>query len=182
VLIGHAGHPEVVGTMGQLPPGSITLVESIQHAEKFVPRDENNLAYVTQTTLSVDDTAEIVEVLKRRFPNIVGPHKEDICYATTNRQEAVKRVAPVVDAMIVVGAPNSSNSQRLREVAQRAGCPRAVLMQRAAARHHGGRVGTRGAGRGDHGCVRRALRPRYRNGLGDRGGRVLPAAPPAAGA
>jgi 4-hydroxy-3-methylbut-2-en-1-yl diphosphate reductase len=132
VLIGHAGHPEVVGTMGQLPPGSITLVESIQHAEKFVPRDENNLAYVTQTTLSVDDTAEIVEVLKRRFPNIVGPHKEDICYATTNRQEAVKRVAPVVDAMIVVGAPNSSNSQRLREVAQRAGCPRAVLMQRAA--------------------------------------------------
>ncbi len=132
VLIGHAGHPEVVGTMGQLPPGSITLVESIEHAEKFVPRDENNLAYVTQTTLSVDDTAEIVEVLKRRFPNIVGPHKEDICYATTNRQEAVKRVAPVVDAMIVVGAPNSSNSQRLKEVAQRAGCPRAVLMQRAA--------------------------------------------------
>ncbi len=132
VLIGHAGHPEVVGTMGQLPAGSITLVESIQHAEKFIPRDENNLAYVTQTTLSVDDTAEIVEVLKRRFPNIVGPHKEDICYATTNRQEAVKRVAPVVDAMIVVGAPNSSNSQRLREVAQRAGCPRAVLMQRAA--------------------------------------------------
>ena len=132
VLIGHAGHPEVVGTMGQLPSGSIALVESIQHAEKFIPRDENNLAYVTQTTLSVDDTAEIVEVLKRRFPNIVGPHKEDICYATTNRQEAVKRVAPVVDAMIVVGAPNSSNSQRLREVAQRAGCPRAVLMQRAA--------------------------------------------------
>jgi 4-hydroxy-3-methylbut-2-enyl diphosphate reductase len=132
VLIGHAGHPEVVGTMGQLPAGSITLVESIQHAEKFIPRDENNLAYVTQTTLSVDDTAEIVEVLKRRFPTIVGPHKEDICYATTNRQEAVKRVAPVVDAMIVVGAPNSSNSQRLREVAQRAGCPRAVLMQRAA--------------------------------------------------
>ena len=132
VLIGHAGHPEVVGTMGQLPPGSITLVESIRHAEKFVPRDENNLAYVTQTTLSVDDTAEIVEVLKRRFPNIVGPHKEDICYATTNRQEAVKRVAPIVDAMIVVGAPNSSNSQRLKEVAERAGCPRAVLVQRAA--------------------------------------------------
>ncbi len=107
-------------------------MRSIRHAEKFIPRDENNLAYVTQTTLSVDDTAEIVEVLKRRFPHIVGPHKEDICYATTNRQEAVKRVAPVVDAMIVVGAPNSSNSQRLREVAQRAGCPRAVLMQRAA--------------------------------------------------
>ena len=132
VLIGHAGHPEVVGTMGQLPAGSICLVESIEHAEQFVPRDDNNLAYVTQTTLSVDDTAEIVEVLKRRFPNIVGPHKEDICYATTNRQEAVKRVAPVVDAMIVVGAPNSSNSQRLKEVAERAGCPRAVLMQRAA--------------------------------------------------
>jgi 4-hydroxy-3-methylbut-2-enyl diphosphate reductase len=132
VLIGHAGHPEVVGTMGQLPAGSICLVESIEDAEQFVPRDDNNLAYVTQTTLSVDDTAEIVEVLKRRFPNIVGPHKEDICYATTNRQEAVKRVAPVVDAMIVVGAPNSSNSQRLKEVAERAGCPRAVLMQRAA--------------------------------------------------
>jgi len=132
VLIGHAGHPEVVGTMGQLPAGSICLVESMQDAEKFIPRDENNLAYVTQTTLSVDDTAEIVEVLKRRFPNIIGPHKEDICYATTNRQEAVKRVAPVVDAMIVVGAPNSSNSQRLKEVAERAGCPRAVLMQRAA--------------------------------------------------
>jgi 4-hydroxy-3-methylbut-2-enyl diphosphate reductase len=132
ILIGHAGHPEVVGTMGQLPPGSICLVESIEDAEKFIPRDVNNLAYVTQTTLSVDDTAEIIEVLKRRFPNIVGPHKEDICYATTNRQEAVKRVAPVVDIMIVVGAPNSSNSQRLREVAERAGCPRAVLMQRAA--------------------------------------------------
>ena len=132
VLIGHAGHPEVVGTMGQLPLGSICLVDSIEDAEKFIPRDYSNLAYVTQTTLSVDDTAEIVEVLKRRFPNIVGPHKEDICYATTNRQEAVKRVAPVVDAMIVVGAPNSSNSQRLKEVAERAGCPRAVLMQRAA--------------------------------------------------
>jgi 4-hydroxy-3-methylbut-2-enyl diphosphate reductase len=132
VLIGHAGHPEVVGTMGQLPAGSITLVESPGDVDRFVPKDAGNLAYVTQTTLSVDDTAEIVEVLKRRFPNIVGPHKEDICYATTNRQEAVKRVAPVVDAMIVVGAPNSSNSQRLREVAQRAGCPRAVLMQRAA--------------------------------------------------
>jgi len=132
VLIGHAGHPEVVGTMGQLPAGSIFLVESIEDAEKFTPRDANNLAYVTQTTLSVDDTAEIVEALKRRFPNIVGPHKEDICYATTNRQEAVKRVAPIVDAMIVVGAPNSSNSQRLKEVAERAGCPRAVLVQRAA--------------------------------------------------
>ena len=132
VLIGHAGHPEVVGTMGQLPAGSITLVETMHDAESFVPRDINKLAYVTQTTLSVDDTAAIVECLKRRFPGIVGPHKEDICYATTNRQEAVKRVAPIVDAMIVVGAPNSSNSQRLKEVAEKSGCPRALLVQRAA--------------------------------------------------
>lgn len=132
ILIGHAGHPEVVGTMGQLPPGSISLVQSLDDAKKFVPRDETNLAYVTQTTLSVEDTAAMVAVLKRRFPQIVGPHKEDICYATTNRQEAVKRVAPVVDAMIVVGAPNSSNSQRLKEVAERSGCPYAVLVQRGA--------------------------------------------------
>ncbi len=132
VLIGHAGHPEVIGTMGQLPPGAVSLLETLADAEAFTPRDAQNLAYVTQTTLSVHDTAEIVEALKRRFPAIVGPHKEDICYATTNRQEAVKRVAPIVDAMIVVGAPNSSNSQRLREVAERAGCPRAVLVQRAA--------------------------------------------------
>lgn len=132
VLIGHAAHPEVVGTMGQLPAGSITLVETIHDAETFAPRDTNKLAYVTQTTLSVDDTAAIVECLKRRFPGIVGPHKEDICYATTNRQEAVKRVAPIVDAMIVVGAPNSSNSQRLKEVAEKSGCPRALLVQRAA--------------------------------------------------
>jgi len=132
VLIGHAGHPEVIGTMGQLPAGSITLVQTIDDAKTFTPRDECKLAYVTQTTLSVEDTAAMVEVLKRRFPQIVGPHKEDICYATTNRQEAVKRVAPVVDALIVVGAPNSSNSQRLKEVAERAGCPRAFLVQRAA--------------------------------------------------
>jgi 4-hydroxy-3-methylbut-2-enyl diphosphate reductase len=132
VLIGHAGHPEVIGTMGQLPPGSVSLLETLTDAQNFTPRDATNLAYVTQTTLSVHDTAEIVELLKRRFPAIVGPHKEDICYATTNRQEAVKRVAPIVDAMIVVGAPNSSNSQRLREVAERAGCPRAALVQRAA--------------------------------------------------
>ncbi len=132
VLIGHAGHPEVVGTMGQLPAGRVCLIQSTDDAEQFTPRDANNLAYVTQTTLSVDDTAAIVDVLKRRFPNIVGPHKEDICYATTNRQEAVKRVAPRVDMMIVVGAPNSSNSQRLTEVAERSGCPRAVLVQRAA--------------------------------------------------
>ncbi len=132
VLIGHAGHPEVIGTMGQLPPGAVTLIETLADAENFSPRDANNLAYVTQTTLSVHDTAAIVDRLKARFPEIVGPHKEDICYATTNRQEAVKRVAPVVDAMIVVGAPNSSNSQRLKEVAERAGCPRAALVQRAA--------------------------------------------------
>jgi 4-hydroxy-3-methylbut-2-enyl diphosphate reductase len=132
VLIGHAGHPEVIGTMGQLPAGSIALVQTMADAAAFTPRDESKLAYVTQTTLSVEDTAAMVEVLKRRFPRIVGPHKEDICYATTNRQEAVKRAAPVVDAMIVVGAPNSSNSQRLKEVAERAGCPRAFLVQRAA--------------------------------------------------
>jgi 4-hydroxy-3-methylbut-2-enyl diphosphate reductase len=132
VLIGHAGHPEVVGTMGQLPDGAVRLVETLADAEAFVPKDAKKLAYVTQTTLSLDDTAEIVAYLKRRFPEIVGPHKEDICYATTNRQEAVKRVAPVVDAMIVVGAPNSSNSQRLKEVAERAGCRHAALVQRAA--------------------------------------------------
>jgi 4-hydroxy-3-methylbut-2-enyl diphosphate reductase len=132
VLIGHAGHPEVAGTMGQLPPGSITLVETLEDVKKFTPRDANRLAYVTQTTLSVDDTAAMVDLLKQRFPDIAGPHKEDICYATTNRQDAVKCVAPVVDAMIVVGAPNSSNSQRLKEVAEKSGCPRAVLMQRAA--------------------------------------------------
>jgi 4-hydroxy-3-methylbut-2-enyl diphosphate reductase len=132
VLIGHAGHPEVVGTMGQLPVGTVTLVQSVAEAAAFMPRDAGKLAYVTQTTLSVDDTAEIVALLKARFPAIVGPHKDDICYATTNRQEAVKRVAPLVDAMIVVGAPNSSNSQRLKEVAERAGCPRAALIERAA--------------------------------------------------
>ena len=132
VLIGHAGHPEVVGTMGQLPPGSISLVQTMRDAEEFTPRDVSKLAYVTQTTLSVDDTGAIVELLKKRFPGIVGPHKDDICYATTNRQDAVKRVAPIVDAMIVVGSPNSSNSQRLKEVAEKAGCPRAMLVQRAA--------------------------------------------------
>jgi 4-hydroxy-3-methylbut-2-enyl diphosphate reductase len=132
VLIGHAGHPEVIGTMGQLPPGSVSLIETLADAERFQPRDPLKLAYVTQTTLSLHDTAAIVDLLRRRFPQIVGPHKEDICYATTNRQEAVQRVAPTVDAMIVVGAPNSSNSQRLKEVAERAGCARAALVQRAA--------------------------------------------------
>jgi 4-hydroxy-3-methylbut-2-en-1-yl diphosphate reductase len=131
VLIGHSGHPEVIGTLGQLPPQTITLIQSAADAEGFVPRDAGNLAYVTQTTLSVQDTAEIVAVLKRRFPAIAGPSKDDICYATTNRQEAVKRVAPKIDAMIVVGSPQSSNSQRLTEVARRAGCAHAVLVQRA---------------------------------------------------
>jgi 4-hydroxy-3-methylbut-2-enyl diphosphate reductase len=131
VLIGHGGHPEVVGTIGQLPPGAVTLVETLAEAAAFVPRDPARLAYVTQTTLSVDDTAEIIAFLKQRFRAIVGPQKDDICYATTNRQEAVKRVAPQVEAMIVVGSPNSSNSQRLKEVAERSGCPSAALVQRA---------------------------------------------------
>jgi len=132
LLIGHSGHPEVIGTLGQLPPGAINLIESVADAASFVPRDAGSLAYVTQTTLSVQDTAEIVALLKRRFPAIAGPSKDDICYATTNRQDAVKCVAPMVDAMIVVGSPNSSNSQRLTEVARRAGCARAALVQRAA--------------------------------------------------
>jgi 4-hydroxy-3-methylbut-2-enyl diphosphate reductase len=131
VLIGHRGHVEVIGTMGQLPAGAITLVETVADAEAFVPRDPEKLSFVTQTTLSVDDTSAIVSVLRRRFPAITLPHKEDICYATTNRQEAVKRIAPDVDAMIVVGAPESSNSVRLVEVAQRAGCKRAMLVERA---------------------------------------------------
>jgi 4-hydroxy-3-methylbut-2-enyl diphosphate reductase len=131
VLIGHRGHPEVVGTMGQLPEGAISLVETVADAEAFVPRDPERIAFVTQTTLSVDDTSEIVAVLRRRFPSISLPHKEDICYATTNRQDAVKRVAPEVEAMIVVGSPNSSNSVRLVEVARRAGCENAMLVERA---------------------------------------------------
>lgn len=131
VLIGHAGHPEVVGTMGQLPDGAVRLIETTEGARRLAPRTPERLAWITQTTLSVDDTAEIVAILKQRFPDIIGPQKDDICYATTNRQEAVKRVAAVVDAMIIVGAPNSSNSQRLREVAVRAGSRIAVLVQRA---------------------------------------------------
>jgi len=132
VLIGHAGHPEVVGTMGQLPPGAVRLVETVADARAYTPEHPDRLSYVTQTTLSVDDTAEIVAILKRRFPHIVGPHKEDICYATTNRQAAVKAIASRAERVIVVGAPNSSNSLRLVEVAERAGCPRALLVQRAA--------------------------------------------------
>ena len=132
LLIGHAGHPEVIGTLGQLPAGAATLIETTQAAQSFEPRDPERLAYITQTTLSVDDTAAIVAVLKARFPAIVGPRKEDICYATTNRQAAVKVIAPRCDAVIVVGAPNSSNSLRLVEVAERAGCRNALLVQQAA--------------------------------------------------
>ena len=131
VLVGHRGHPEVIGTMGQLPEGAVSLVETVADVAAFTPTNPDALAYVTQTTLSVDDTRDIVAALKTRFPSIVGPHKEDICYATTNRQEAVKAVAPRVEAFIVVGAPNSSNSQRLREVAERSGCLISELVQRA---------------------------------------------------
>ncbi|MFP4239096.1 MAG: 4-hydroxy-3-methylbut-2-enyl diphosphate reductase [Rhodosalinus sp.] len=132
IMIGHAGHPETVGTMGQLPEGEVLLVETVEDVARVEVRDPEKLAFVTQTTLSVDDTAGIVAALKARFPAIVGPHKEDICYATTNRQEAVKAMAPHCDAMLVVGAPNSSNSKRLVEVGRRAGCPYAQLVQRAA--------------------------------------------------
>jgi len=131
ILIGHAGHPEVVGTMGQLPEGAVLLVETVAQVETVMPANPDNLAYITQTTLSVDDTAAIVEALRRRFPAIAGPRKEDICYATTNRQAAVKAVAAQSDAVLVVGAPNSSNSMRLVEVARQAGCKRAMLIQRA---------------------------------------------------
>ena len=131
VLIGHAGHPEVIGTMGQLPEGRIVLVESVDDARTVHIEDPNRLAFITQTTLSVDDTAETIEVLRERFPNIHGPKKEDICYATTNRQQAVKAIAPRCDALLVVGAPNSSNSQRLVEVARKLGCDRSLLVQRA---------------------------------------------------
>ena len=132
VLIGHSGHPEVEGTMGQLPPGAVHLIETVADVAAFQPADAAKLAYVTQTTLSLDDTAEIVAALKARFPAIIAPYKEDICYATTNRQLAVKAIAPRVGCMLVVGAPNSSNSLRLVEVAERAGCPKAMLIQRAA--------------------------------------------------
>ena len=131
IMIGHAGHPETIGTMGQLPDGEVLLVESEADVEAVAVRDPDRLAYITQTTLSVDDTAGVVAALQRRFPNIAGPHKEDICYATTNRQEAVKAIAPLCDALLVVGAPNSSNSKRLVEVASRAGCSYAQLVQRA---------------------------------------------------
>ena len=131
IMIGHAGHPETVGTMGQLPEGEVLLVETVEDVAEVTVRDPQRLAFVTQTTLSVDDTADIVAALQARFPSIVGPHKEDICYATTNRQEAVKAMAPRCGAMLVVGAPHSSNSKRLVEVGARAGCAYAQLVQRA---------------------------------------------------
>lgn len=131
IMIGHAGHPETVGTMGQLPEGEVILVETVEDVGQIKVRDPNRLAFITQTTLSVDDTADIVRALQKRFPKIKGPHKEDICYATTNRQEAVKEISPKVDALLVIGAPNSSNSRRLVEVAQKAGCSYSQLIQRA---------------------------------------------------
>ncbi len=131
VMIGHAGHPETVGTMGQLPPGEVLLVETALDVATLNVRDPEKLAFITQTTLSVDDTADIVTALQSRFPGIVGPHKEDICYATTNRQAAVKSIAPNIDALLVIGAPNSSNSQRLVEVGRAAGCAYAQLVRRA---------------------------------------------------
>jgi 4-hydroxy-3-methylbut-2-en-1-yl diphosphate reductase len=131
VMIGHKGHPETIGTMGQLPEGEVLLVETVEDVADLDVRDPDSLAYVTQTTLSIDDTADIVTALQNRFPKIVGPHKEDICYATTNRQMAVKAIAGKVDALLVVGAPNSSNSKRLVEVGAKAGCQYAQLVQRA---------------------------------------------------
>ena len=132
ILIGHNNHPEVIGTMGQLPAGAITLIETPADAELLHVQNENKLAFVTQTTLSVDDTQDVISVLQRRFPAIKGPTREDICYATTNRQEAVKSIATKIDALIVVGAPNSSNSKRLVEVGEKNGCSKSFLVQRAA--------------------------------------------------
>lgn len=131
VMIGHECHPETIGTMGQLPEGEVMLVQTVEDVAEIEARDPDKLAFVTQTTLSIDDTADIVAALQEKFPAIVGPHKEDICYATTNRQVAVKEIAPKVDGLLVVGAPNSSNSKRLVEVASKAGCNYAQLVQRA---------------------------------------------------
>ena len=131
VMIGHAGHPETIGTMGQLPPGEVLLVETVEDVARVTPRDPQKLAFITQTTLSVDDTVAIVAALQARFPAIIGPHKEDICYATTNRQASVKAIAGKIDALLVIGAPNSSNSRRLVEVGRAAGCSYSQLVQRA---------------------------------------------------
>lgn len=131
VLIGHKGHPEVIGTMGQLPPGAVTLVETVADVDAFEPEDPAALGFVTQTTLSVDDTADVIARLNARFPEITAPAAESICYATTNRQDAVKQAAPGCDLFVVVGAPNSSNSKRLVEVALKAGAKKPILLQRA---------------------------------------------------
>jgi 4-hydroxy-3-methylbut-2-enyl diphosphate reductase len=131
VMIGHAGHPETIGTMGQLPEGEVLLVETAEDVPGLSVRDPAKLAYITQTTLSVDDTSSVIAALQARFPQIIGPHKEDICYATTNRQAAVKAIAGKIDALLVIGAPNSSNSKRLVEVGKSAGCAYAQLVQRA---------------------------------------------------
>ncbi|MCP5382405.1 MAG: 4-hydroxy-3-methylbut-2-enyl diphosphate reductase [Kordiimonadaceae bacterium] len=131
VMIGHKGHPEVIGTMGQLATGAIHLVESPEDVEKLQLKNEDNVAYITQTTLSLDDTSEIIEALKAKYPSIQDPKKEDICYATTNRQNAVKALAEKVEMVLIIGAPNSSNSRRLVEVARKVGC-RSMLIQRAA--------------------------------------------------
>jgi 4-hydroxy-3-methylbut-2-enyl diphosphate reductase len=132
ILIGHAGHPEVIGTLGQLPDGDVKLVENVAQAEQIEIDNPDKLSFVTQTTLSVDDTADIVAALRRRFPNIDAPRTEDICYATTNRQAAVKALVKDCDAFVVLGAPNSSNSNRLAEVAATAGCTKSILIERAA--------------------------------------------------
>jgi len=131
LLIGHEGHPEVVGTMGQLPKGAVTLIETVEDVASFQPQEGRGLAFITQTTLSVDDTKSIIDALQTRFPDINSPHKEDICYATTNRQASVKEIAHQCDMLLVVGAPNSSNSQRLVEVARTSGCENSMLVQRA---------------------------------------------------
>ena len=131
ILIGHAGHPEVIGTMGQLNEGAVHLIETVEDAKKFQPQNPDQLGYVTQTTLSVDDTADIIATLGQRFPNMTAPSTESICYATTNRQDVVKITAPLCDAFFIVGAPNSSNSRRLVEVAKRSGCEKAWLVQNA---------------------------------------------------
>lgn len=150
ILIGHNGHPEVIGTMGQLPEGSVSLVETVEDAAAYTPVDPDNLGYVTQTTLSVDDTAGVIAKLMERFPNLTAPSADSICYATTNRQEAVKHAAPGCDLFIVVGAPNSSNSKRLVEVALRAGATRSILVQRASEIDwdHVGEIGTLGISAG----------------------------------
>ena len=129
ILIGHQGHPEVIGTTGQLPNGKIKLIETIKDAELYKAKNPDKLSYITQTTLSVDDTEEIVKCLKKRYPNIIGPHKEDICYATTNRQNVVKKLSPHVDMLFVVGSKNSSNSQRLVEVGIKSGCKESYLIE-----------------------------------------------------